>query len=54
MEWISEHWVEIVAGAGLLIALARIIVMWTPTKKDNAALEKFVAFLKTIGLHVKD
>ena len=54
MEWISEHWMEIVAGVGAAVLLARVIVKLTPTPRDDTALERVVAFLKTIGLHVRD
>jgi len=34
------------------VALARVIVMFTPTNKDNEFVEKTVAVLKKIGLHI--
>jgi hypothetical protein len=34
------------------VALARVIVMFTPTNKDNEFVEKAVAVLKKIGLHI--
>ena len=54
MAWFTEHWMEIIAAIGAAVMLARIVVKITPTPKDDTALEKVVAFLKTIGLHVGD
>ena len=54
MEWFTQHWMEIVAGVGAAVILARIITKLTPTPKDDTALEKIVEFLKTIGLHIGD
>jgi len=45
-------WTEIVAAIGAVIIIARIIVKLTPTPKDDSFLEKVVAFLKHIGLHI--
>lgn len=42
----------IIAVLGGIIITARGIVMMTPTPKDNAALEKVIAVLKKIGLHI--
>ena len=53
-EWITGHWVELVAALGGVIIVARVIVKLTPTPTDDTILEKVVAFLKAIGLHVKD
>ena len=45
-------WAEIVAAIGAIIIIARVVVKLTPTPKDNSILEKVIAFLKHIGLHV--
>lgn len=42
----------IVAFLTALVGLARIIVKLTPTPDDDTKLEKFVEFLKHIGLHI--
>ena len=48
ISFITTHWVEICAGLSALHILAKLIVAWTPTPKDNLALEKIVNTLKTI------
>lgn len=42
----------LVALLTALVGLARIIVKLTPTPEDDTKLEKFVTFLKHIGLHI--
>ena len=51
--WITSNWTEVVAAAGGIVLVARIIVKLTPTPADDSILEKVVAFLKTIGLNIK-
>ena len=51
--WITSNWTEIVAAIGAVVIAARVIVKLTPTAKDDSALEKFIALLKTVGLHIK-
>ena len=50
--WISQNWETVVAGAGAVVMLARVVVRLTPTPKDDGVLAKVVAFLKTIGLKI--
>ncbi len=47
-EWITLGTAALVA----VVALARIIVKLTPTPDDDTFLEKIIAFLKIIGLHI--
>ena len=54
MEWITNHWVEIGAAAGLVMAATRAIVKLTPTPSDDAWYAKIVGFLKNLGLHIND
>ena len=51
--WITSNWTEVVAAAGGIVLVARIIVKLTPTPADDSILEKVVAFLKTVGLNIK-
>jgi DUF1009 family protein len=51
--WITSNWTEVVAAAGGIVLVARIIVKLTPTPADDTILEKVVAFLKTVGLNIK-
>jgi len=54
MDWLIDNWQNLVAAVGGLVIAARIIVILTPTPKDNKVVENIVRFLKQIGLHVKD
>jgi hypothetical protein len=54
LDWITTHWLEITAAATLIVGAARIIVMLTPTPKDDAFLEKVVNALKIVGLSLAD
>lgn len=46
-------WTQIVAAIGAVIIIARLIVKLTPTPDDDTWLEKFIEFLKHVGLNVK-
>ena len=52
ISWTTENFGSIVAIAGAVVILARIIVKLTPTPADDSILEKVVSFLKAIGLHI--
>jgi len=54
ISWATENFGSIVAVAGAVVILARVIVKLTPTPTDDGVLEKIVAFLKTVGLHIDD
>ena len=54
MEWIIANGDGIVAIAGAVVILARLIVKLTPTPKDDTAMDKLVETLKHLGLHVHD
>jgi len=49
IEWLRIHYVEIFAIVGFLYSAARIIVVLTPTPKDNVALEKVAVWLRGIA-----
>lgn len=51
MEWITKHWLELMAIYTGLVTIASIIVKLTPTNKDNVWLEKFITFMKLIALN---
>ena len=38
MDWIIAHWQEIVAVAGAIVIVARLIVKLSPTQADDAWL----------------
>ena len=49
MEWIKENYVNVFAAIGACYTAARLVVALTPTKKDDAFVEKAGAFLTTIA-----
>jgi hypothetical protein len=53
-DWIVAHWTEIVAVAGAVVIIARVIVKITPTPKDDAWLAKVLDVLKVAALHITD
>lgn len=50
--WITHNWETVVAGAGAVVMLSRIVVRLTPTPKDDTALKRIVDFLKALGLKI--
>jgi hypothetical protein len=54
VNWITSNWEAVVAVAGGVVILARVIVKLTPTPADDSVLEKVVSFLKGVGLHIDD
>jgi len=52
MNWLTENWQTLTAGAGAVVMLARIIVKLTPTPADDTILAKIVDVLKSLGLHL--
>lgn len=50
MEWIMEHWKDILAIIGAAVTLATLITAITPTQKDDAILAKIIKILSAIGL----
>ena len=52
MEWITANWRDLIAVAGSVVVVARIIVKLTPTPADDTILAKVVGVLKSLGLHI--
>jgi hypothetical protein len=52
--WVTENFGSIVAIAGAVVILARLIVKLTPTPADDSILEKVISVLRTLGLHIDD
>ena len=50
MDWIVEHWKDILAIIGAVVSLATLITAITPTQRDNEILAKIVKILAAIGL----
>jgi hypothetical protein len=53
MDWILNHWQDIVMIITGVISIASIIVSLTPTKKDDEALGKVIKVLNYIALNFK-
>ncbi len=45
IEWITEHMNDLLAIYGGFVVFATAVVKFTPTKKDDAILDKIVSFL---------
>ena len=54
VHWVTSNWEAVIALAGGVVILARVIVKLTPTPADDSVLEKVVNFLKGVGLHIDD
>jgi DUF1009 family protein len=54
VNWVTSNWEAVIALAGGVVILARVIVKLTPTPADDSVLEKVVNFLKGVGLHIDD
>ena len=52
MNWFTQNWETLVAGAGAVVMLSRIVVRLTPTPKDDTVLKRIVDFLKALGLKI--
>lgn len=54
MEWITQHWKDILAIIGGVVTVASLIVKLTPTQKDDTALGKIIKILAALGLFNPD
>jgi hypothetical protein len=52
MEWLTNNWQTLTAGAGAVVIIARILVKLTPTPVDDTWLARVVSVLKTLGLKI--
>ena len=50
MNWIIEHFKDVLEIIGAVVSLATLIVALTPTQKDDNVLAKVIKFLSVIGL----
>jgi hypothetical protein len=50
MDWIVEHWKDILAIIGAVVSLATLITAITPSQRDNEILEKIIKILSALGL----
>jgi hypothetical protein len=54
VNWTIDNWDKIVAAIAAVVFAARLIVMLTPTPKDDTALEYVVEWLKRFGLSIPE
>lgn len=50
MEWIANHYADILAVVGAVVSLATVIVGITPTTKDDEILGKIVRILDHLSI----
>ena len=50
MEWMHNHWKDILAIIGGVVTLASLIVKLTPTQQDDAVLNKIIKILSALSL----
>lgn len=54
MNWIVEHWKDVLAIIGAVVTVASLIVKLTPTQKDDNILAKIIKVLSAIGIFNPD
>lgn len=50
MEWLNEHWKDILAIISGIIGVATAVVKLTPTQKDDTVLARIVKVLEALSL----
>jgi hypothetical protein len=45
LDWILEHWVDLLAIYGALVAICSAIIKLTPSQKDDAVWKKILKIL---------
>lgn len=53
MQFIQEHWKDILGAVGAFYAFATIVAALTPTDKDDSILAKIGALADRFGLKLK-
>ena len=46
LDWILEHWADLLAIYGALVLICSTIVKWTPTTKDDDIWAKILKILE--------
>ena len=54
MDWIVQHWKDVLAVIGAIVTAASLIVKLTPTQKDDNILAKIIKVLAAIGIFNPD
>lgn len=50
MNWITQHYDEVLQMIGAVVALATLVVKLTPTQKDDTFLAKVIKVLSALSL----
>lgn len=50
MNWLAEHWNDILAWIGGIVSAASIIVKLTPTTKDDGIVDKTIKILDYVSI----
>ncbi len=53
MDWILEHWDDVLAVYGAIVVICSVIVKYTPSTKDDEILEKVVKILDKFSVSCK-
>lgn len=53
MNWITEHWDEILQALGAVYVAATLIAALTPTDKDDTVLDKIGKWADRLGFKIK-
>ncbi|MGE0190305.1 MAG: hypothetical protein AB7G80_09030 [Dongiaceae bacterium] len=53
MNWLFEHYTEVLAAIGAVITAASMIVVLTPSTKDDEILGKVIRFLEMFSIFNK-
>lgn len=54
MDWIINHWKDILSVIGGVVLVCSAIVKLTPTQKDDNILAKIIKILSALGLFNPD
>lgn len=54
MNWIVEHWKDVLAIIGGIVTVASLITKITPSQKDDNILAKIIKILAVIGIFNPD
>lgn len=54
MEWITQHWKDVLAIIGAVVSVCSLIVKLTPTTKDDTILAKIIKLLAIFGIFNPD
>lgn len=54
LDWILNHWADLLAIYGGIVAVATVIVKWTKTDKDDKILNKIIEFFDLFSTAFKD